>query len=154
VEVSLTPSPYRGTKAIVLLPDELVLPGADADGPGAARLRSTNALSLVGAAASPALPEPRLGESEFAAGQPGTTFHGLPRRVRPDKQAQPAEHDRPAGPGREAAPTDAPAPDDARRLAASLQRSWHRSRADDDPEETGEPRDARLQGWMPDEEEA
>jgi signal transduction histidine kinase len=155
VEVSLTPSPYRGTKAIVLLPDELVLPGADADGlGGAARLRSTNALSLVGAAASPALPEPRLGESEFAAGQPGTTFHGLPRRVRPDKQAQPAEHDRPAGPGREATPTDAPAPDDARRLAASLQRSWHRSRADDDPEETGEPRDARLQGWMPDEEEA
>ena len=156
VEVSLTPSPYRGTKAIVLLPDELVLPGADADGPGgAARLRSTNALSLVGAAASPELPEPRLGDGEPAAGgQPGTTFHGLPRRVRPDKQAQPAEHDRPAGSGREAAPTDAPAPDDARRLAASLQRSWHRSRADDDPEETGGPRDARLRGWTPDEEEA
>jgi signal transduction histidine kinase len=154
VEVSLTPSPYRGTKAIVLLPDELVLPGAEADGAGgAARLRATNALSLVGVAASPALPEPRLGEIEPAAGQPGTTFHGLPRRVRPDKQAQPAEHDRPAGPGGGTAPTDAPAPDDARRLAASLQRSWHRSRADDDPEETGEPREARHQGWAPDEEE-
>jgi hypothetical protein len=152
--VSLTPSPYRGTKAIVLLPDELVLPGADADGSGgAARLRATNALSLVSVAASPALPEPRQGELEPAAGQPGTTFHGLPRRVRPDKQAQPAEHDRPAGPGGGAAPTDAPAPDDARRLAASLQRSWHRSRADDDPEETGEPREARHQGWAPDEEE-
>jgi len=54
VEVYLTPSPYRGTKAIVLLPDELVLPGAAPDGPaGAARLRATNALSLIGAAASP-----------------------------------------------------------------------------------------------------
>ncbi len=152
VEVSLTPSPYRGTKAIVLLPDELVLPATDAEGtPGAARLRSTNALSLVGVAASPALPEPRQADSIEAAGQPGTTFHGLPRRVRPDKQAQPGE---PAGPGREAGPTEAPAPDDARRLAASLQRSWHRSRADDDePEGAGAPDDRRLQGWAPDEEE-
>jgi hypothetical protein len=156
VEVSLTPSPYRGTKAIVLLPDDLVLPDTDIGAAGAPRLRSTNALSLVGVAASPALPEPRQGEGEGdgdAAGQPGTTFHGLPRRVRPDKQAQPGEQDRPAGPGREAGPTDAPAPDDARRLAASLQRSWHRSRADDDPEETGEPGDGRLQGWTPDNEE-
>jgi hypothetical protein len=156
VEVSLTPSPYRGTKAIVLLPDELVLPGSEADSAGgAARLRATNALSLVGAAASPALPEPRQAESAEAAG-PGaaTTFHGLPRRVRPDKAAQPAEHERPAGPGREAAPTDAPAPDDARRLAASLQRSWHRSRAEDDEQQgTGAPDDRRLQGWAPDEEE-
>jgi signal transduction histidine kinase len=154
VEVSLTPSPYRGTKAIVLLPDELVLPDTDAGGPaGAARLRSTNALSLVGVAASPALPEPRHADGD-AAGQPATTFHGLPRRVRPDKQSPLGEQDRPAGPGREAAPTDAPAPDDARRLAASLQRSWHRSRADDDdPEEAGEPRGKRLDGWAPDNEE-
>jgi signal transduction histidine kinase len=154
VEVSLTPSPYRGTKAIVLLPDELVLPGTEADSTGgAARLRATNALSLVGVAASPALPEPRQADGVEAAGQPGTTFHGLPRRVRPDKQAQPAEIDRPAGP---AGPTDAPAPDDARRLAASLQRSWHRSRAEDDDDEqvgTGAPDDRRLQGWAPDEEE-
>jgi signal transduction histidine kinase len=152
VEVSLTPSPYRGTKAVVLLPDELVLPGSEADGAGgAARLRATNALSLVGVAASPALPEPRQAEAAEAAGLPGTTFHGLPRRVRPDKQAQPAEYDRPAA---AAAHTDAPAPDDARRLAASLQRSWHRSRADDEePAGTGEPGDRRLQGWAPDEEE-
>jgi signal transduction histidine kinase len=162
IEVSLTPSPYRGTKAIVLLPDELVLPGTDADGPaGAARLRSTNALSLVGVAASPALPEPRQGEAD-AAGQPGTTFHGLPRRVRPDKQAQPADQDRPAAHSREAAPTDAPAPDDARRLAASLQRSWHRSRADDesgddtadaDAADAGAPEDVGRGGWAPDNEE-
>jgi signal transduction histidine kinase len=158
VEVSLTPSPYRGTKAIVLLPDELVLPGADADGPpGAARLRATNALSLVGAAASPALPEPRQGEGDVA-GQPATTFHGLPRRVRPDKPSQQAELDPPAGHAREVAPTDAPAPDDARRLAASLQRSWHRSRADDDTAgddavEAREPDDRRRGGWAPDNEE-
>jgi signal transduction histidine kinase len=164
VEVSLTPSPYRGTKAIVLLPDELVLPDTDAGGAaGAARLRSTNALSLVGVAASPALPEPRAGDGD-AAESPATTFHGLPRRVRPDKQAPDrqalaAEQDRPAGPGREAARADAPAPDDARRLAASLQRSWHRSRADDDTAEidaaeTGEPGDRRRGAWTLDQEEA
>jgi signal transduction histidine kinase len=158
VEVSLTPSPYRGTKAIVLLPDELVLPGADADGPaGAARLRATNALSLVGVAASPALPEPRQGEGDVA-GLPATTFHGLPRRVRPDKPSQQAELDPPAGHAREVAPTDTPAPEDARRLAASLQRSWHRSRADDDTAdddavEAGEPDDRRRGGWAPDNEE-
>ena len=157
VEVSLAPSPYRGTKAIVLLPEELVLTDTDAGGAaGPARLRATNALSLVGVAASPALPEPRQGDGD-TADQPATTFHGLPRRVRPDKQAQPAEQDRAAGPGREAAPTDAPAPDDARRLAASLQRSWHRSRADDDAGETGEldqPLDQRRRGgWAPDNEE-
>jgi signal transduction histidine kinase len=153
VEVSLTPSPYRGTKAIVLLPDELVLPGGDADGPGgSARLRSTNALSLVGVAASSVLPEPRQGEGD-AGGQSPTTFHGLPRRVRPDKQPQPGEQqDRTAGHAREAAaPTDAPAPDDARRLAASLQRSWHRSRADDDTDDdagaAGAPDGGLRGGW-------
>jgi signal transduction histidine kinase len=162
VEVSLTPSPYRGTKAIVLLPDELVLDGAVAgDQAGAARLRATNALSLVGAAAPAALPEPRQGDGD-PAGLSATTFHGLPRRVRPDKP-QSAEQDHQAGQPREAplinrpGPTDAPAPDDARRLAASLQRSWHRSRADDDDGETddeagaleGRPR----RGWAPDNEE-
>jgi signal transduction histidine kinase len=158
VEVSLTPSPYRGTKAIVLLPDELVLAGAGADGTGGpARLRSTNALSLIGAAASPALPEPRQAEGDVA-GQPGTTFHGLPRRVRPDKQSQQAEQDHAVGHAREVAPMDAPAPDDARRLAASLQRSWHRSRADDDtadddPAEAGGPDGRRPGGWAPDNEE-
>jgi hypothetical protein len=159
VEVSLTPSPYRGTKAIVLLPGELVVPGGDADGTGAAaRLRSTNALSLVGVATSAALPEPRQGDDD-AAGQPPTAFQRLPRRVRPDKQPQPGEQqDRPAGHAREvAAPTDAPAPDDARRLAASLQRSWQRSRADDDTDDgdtgaAGAP-DGGRRGWAQDNEE-
>jgi len=156
IEVSLVPSPYRGTKAIVLLPDELVLPGTDADGAaGGARLRSTNALSLIGVASSPTLPEPRQGGDE-PAGQPATTSHGLPRRVRPDAQPAPAEEHGQLNPGRPLSPgrPDAPAPDDARRLAASLQRSWHRSRADENQEEeAGEPPGGRLTGWTPDIEE-
>ena len=116
-------------------------------------------LSLVGVAASPALPEPRQGEGDVG-GLPATTFHGLPRRVRPDKPSQEPEQDHQAGRAREAAPTDAPAPDDARRLAASLQRSWHRSRADDDTAdddtadgdatEVGEPDGSPRGGWAPD----
>ena len=140
VVVSLTPSPYRGTKAIVLLPDGLTLPPVAAEGPGgaaaAARLRSANALSLVGVAATGGAPEsaPESGDFDAPAAGPSanTTFHGLPRRVRSDKQQEEAD-ERPAGRGRLSAPSDAPAPDDARRLAASLQRSWHRSRADEDP---------------------
>src|SRR6202000_3536968 len=59
VEVSLAPSPYRGTKAIVLLPDELVLTDTEAGGAsGAGRRGAPNALSLGGAAASTALPQP------------------------------------------------------------------------------------------------
>jgi signal transduction histidine kinase len=153
VEVSLTPSPYRGTKAIVLLPEELVLPGTDVGGPGgSARLRTTNALSLIGVAASPELPEPRHGDGD-PAGQPTTTFHGLPRRTRSEKQSQQGEEDRPAGPGSQAVSTDAPAPEEARRLAASLQRSWHRSRADDESQGDGEPDAMRLGRWAPDTEE-
>jgi signal transduction histidine kinase len=147
VEVSLTPSPYRGTKAIVLLPDGLtLLPAAElpAGGAAAGRLRSSNALSLVGVAAAGALAEsgpPAGGELE-AVPEPTapTTFHGLPRRVRSDRQPQAeAAGEAPAGPGRAPAPSAGPAPDEARRLAASLQRSWHRSRADDDPDDAGQP---------------
>ncbi len=56
VEVSLTPSPYRGTKAIVLLPDTLVLARADAGlAPAggaldAGRDQSPEPFTLVGAA--------------------------------------------------------------------------------------------------------
>jgi signal transduction histidine kinase len=135
IEVSLTPSPYRGTKAIVLLPDILiqpVIPEAGPAGAAALRLRSSNALSLVGVAAGgpgqlgPDEPGPDTAEPAPPAAP--TTFHGLPRRVRGEKQPQPDTAERPAGPSRAAAP----APDDARRLAASLQRSWHRSRAADE----------------------
>ena len=136
IEVSLTPSPYRGTKAIVLLPDILiqpVVPEAGPTGASALRLRSSNALSLVGVAAGRpgqlGPDEPDRDTDTPANGQPSapTTFHGLPRRVRGEKQPQEAAK-RPSGPSR----ASAPAPDDARRLAASLQRSWHRSRAADE----------------------
>lgn len=132
VEVSLAPSPYKGTKAVVLVPDGLVLPSTAASEAGAARLRSTNALSLVGVAAAGTLPEPPRGTSgtsgdHAAAGQAATTFHGLPRRVRTDKQPPEEEDRRAAGPA--TVPVAGPEPDEARRLAASLQRSWHRSRA-------------------------
>ena len=157
VEVSLTPSPYRGTKAIVLLPEELMLAPAlnpfPAGGATAARLDSANALSLVGVTASGALPEPPAGAAldDAAPEQAATTFHGLPRRVRSDRQ-QPGQQlvPNPGGPAEQPAgrpaerpasavlgragmtpPPDGPAPDDARRLASSLQRSWRRSRAED-----------------------
>src|SRR5580693_4116665 len=55
VEVSLTPSPYRGTKAIVLLPEELMLPPAidpfSSPAAAATRLGAAAALSLVGVSA-------------------------------------------------------------------------------------------------------
>jgi signal transduction histidine kinase len=155
VEIALTPSPYRGTKAIVLLPDGLtLLPAAELPGGGgpASRLRSSNALSLVGVAAGGALPAaeaPAGGELAAAEPRAPTTFHGLPRRVRSDKQAA---DEAPAAPGRAPAPSDAPAPDDARRLAASLQRSWHRSRASEDPEDP-DPGNAGQPYGRPDSEE-
>jgi hypothetical protein len=115
VEVSLTPSPYRGTKAIVLLPEDLMLPPAlnpfPAGGATAARLDSANALSLVGVTASGALPEPREGAAldGAAAEQAPTTFHGLPRRVRSDRQQpdrQQPDHQQPdhQQPGHQLAP--------------------------------------------------
>jgi signal transduction histidine kinase len=151
VEVSLAPSPYRGTKAIVLLPEELALPPVSATPPAggvaAGRLRSSNALSLVGVAAAGALPEPGQGEGGLGGADsaaPVTTFHGLPRRVRtgrqPQQEAPAGQPASPAGPLRGPTPSGAPAPDDARRLASSLQRSWHLSRADEDAEDAGEPR--------------
>jgi hypothetical protein len=162
IEVSLTPSPYRGTKAIVLLPDTLVLARADA-GLGAAggaldggRDRSPEPFTLVGAAmARPLSAEPEDEElaavRNAAADRPGTTQHGLPRRVRPDTYDSP---ERPApgatapdGRGR-TAPPEAPDPDDARRLAASLQSGWQRREAEDnDAAAASEPWGAVEQAW-------
>ena len=146
IEVSLTPSPYRGTKAIVLLPEELLLPPARAEVPDSgsgfpSRIRSASALSLVGVAAPGALGEPAVaGELAEAPAEPAAaTFHGLPRRVRsqgsqqgtpPDPAPDEGSADLSRG-GMLPGPAEAPAPDEARRLAASLQRSWHRSRAEE-----------------------
>ena len=165
VEVSLTPSPYRGTKAIVLLPDELLLPPArdevlDSDRTFPSRIRSASALSLVGVAAPgapgepagsrrprPGRPPPRStacpggsGRRRRSAGAPGRRSSGRQRgRSRQARSRRSSRSCRAAG--RAARPRSAagprygalaaPAPDEARRLAASLQRSWHRSRAEE-----------------------
>jgi signal transduction histidine kinase len=148
VEVSLTPSPYRGTRAIVLLPDTLVLARADAglSAAGGAldtgRDLSPEPFTLVGAAIARPLSEERGGgeldaRRDEAAGRPAATRHGLPRRVRPDSYDSP-ERSAPVpgasqpGGRRGAAVPQAPAPDDARRLAASLQSGWQRRQADEE----------------------
>jgi signal transduction histidine kinase len=166
VEVSLTPSPYRGTKAIVLLPDTLVLARADAGlapaggALAAGRDQSPEPFTLVGAAMARPLSADREDEElgavrNAAADGSATTRHGLPRRVRPEYDSP----ERPAlAPGatepdgrRRAAPPEAPAPDDARRLAASLQSGWQRREAEEaeenDAAAAGEPWDAVEQAW-------
>ena len=161
VEVSLTPSPYRGTKAIVLLPDTLVLARGEAGLPAAGALdaghdRLPEPFTLVGAVKGEQPGERDNGETATppdAADRPATTRHGLPRRVRPDSPE-------PSGPALGASQPDArrrggtvqpPAPDDARRLAASLQIGRQRAEeAEDDTAADGEqPWDAAEQAWRP-----
>ena len=163
IEVSLTPSPYRGTKAIVLLPDTLVLARADAGLAAAGRAldagrdRSPEPFTLVGAAMARPLSAEREDEElavvRNATDGPATTRHGLPRRVRPDydspELSAPAPGvTQPDGRRRATAPPEAPAPDDARRLAASLQSGWQRREAEDnDAAAADEPWDAVEQAW-------
>ena len=141
VHVSLGPSPYRGTKAIVVLPDAIVVSdpaiqggyGEPQRGDSARlNLRAPQVLSLT----DPVQPEPGAadgaGPAEALAARPAPgALHGLPQRVRP--ASQPAGDDAdlavtPAGGIPRHVPVEAPTPDDARSLAASLQSSWHRSR--------------------------
>ena len=107
IQVSLAPSAYRGIKAIVLLPETIVItpPDSGAGDPaygGSIRsnLRSSEALSLVGTARARSLTtvdpdgvpgaagaldgydEPSYPADDDAFDDAGT-FHGLPRRVRP-----------------------------------------------------------------------
>jgi signal transduction histidine kinase len=160
VQVSLAPSPYRGTKAVVVLPDSVMALAADNKGnyperplrdSGQLNLRAPEVLSLMGAASSPSAtataepdtapdPDPdALSLGEWPA--PGTR-HGLPRRIRPDREARddsaPATGSEgasgPDGPAPRHAAVEAPAPEAARSLAASLQNSWQRSREEPDSE--------------------
>jgi signal transduction histidine kinase len=145
VQVSLTPSPYRGTKAVVVLPDDIVVaaPAGDSTYPERTlrdstqlNLRAPEVLSLAGAR----LGGPARGDDDTPAAAPAdkpaqSTVHGLPRRVRPGSQswddsgpALAAEAPAPRHP-----PVEAPAPEAARTLAASLQSSWQRSRQPGDP---------------------
>jgi len=148
VHVSLCQSPYRGTKAVVMLPDDMVAAAmSQVTGPqrklresAQLNLQAPEVLSMAGAVAgfTAAGPAGAIGTVETPAAadqQPRSlgTVRGLPRRVRPDDNARDdsgsaAQQDSPA-PGR--APVAPPGPEDARSLAASLQNSWQRSRRPD-----------------------
>jgi signal transduction histidine kinase len=170
VHVSLTPSPYRGVKAVVVLPDGVVTPAPQPDSagkpaatPGDGRsgrlnLRAPEVLSLVGAVPTgpstpgaltkaDGLPELRPGaQARVTEELAVVTVRGLPRRVRPGSQPQDEPKAVPGadGPGVRRAPVESPAPDAARSLAASLQSSWHRSRLTDDRPDSGSTDDERL----------
>ncbi len=173
VHVSLCPSPYRGTKAVVVLPDGIVVTAGENKGTHPERalrdsaqlnLRAPEVLSLAGAV----MPRPATAEVLAPAEAPAeptapSTLHGLPRRVRPDSQGwdEQASATAAQGPMPRRAPVAAPAPEDARGLAASLQSSWHRSRQPDDfpddftvSERPATRQDASEPGSAPENEEA
>ena len=133
VHVSLGPSPYLGIKAVVVLPDAIVVSEtADQGGYGdhgrgdsaLLNLRAPQVLSLT----DPVQPEPGAADSggpgEALAARPApAALHGLPQRVRPDSQPgndgadggrEPRGHPQ-AGPGRGPHPRRRPQPG---RLAA------------------------------------
>jgi anti-sigma regulatory factor (Ser/Thr protein kinase) len=144
VHVSLCPSPYRGTKAVVVLPDAIVVAAAGRESTypertlrdsGQLDLRAPEVLSLAGAVVAGSA----AADGETRAGTPAekpmsSTIHGLPRRVRPGSQSLDDSGSATSldGPAPRHDPVAAPAPEDARSLAASLQNSWHRSRQPDD----------------------
>ncbi len=157
VHVSLTSSPYRGIKAVVVLPDTIAVPtpqraaGNAATGPAGSRparldLRAPEVLSLAGGGQAAGSPQDATASRAGTAGVAVATMApGLPRRVRPGTQAQ-AE---PAGPRAEAPaarqdPVESPAPEAARSLAASLQTSWQRSRQAGGEPDSGSPAHEQL----------
>jgi signal transduction histidine kinase len=154
IQVSLAPSAYRGIKAIVLLPETIVVTPPDSGAAdlaygGSTRpgLRSSEALSLVGTARARSLTTVDTDGLSGAAGamdgydeapypaddafDDAGTFHGLPRRVRPGGGSSAR-----ASGGKPAAP-EAPAPEHARNLFSSLQSGWLRSRETDDIPDPG-----------------
>jgi len=150
VHVSLCPSPYLGTKAVVVLPDSIVTVAAVTEGSYLERtlrdsaqlnLRAPGVLSLAGAVVKgPAATDAGAStETQTEATLP-STVNGLPRRVRPESESweDPGSETPGDVPVPRRAPADAPQPDDARSLAASLQNSWHKSRQDAAPPESEE----------------
>jgi hypothetical protein len=166
VHVSLSPSPYLGIRAVVILPDAITDGSGQAGGAAAGdsqargepaarqrsplNLRATGVLALAGARQAPPSSQASPQDQQAQAGpsgSPATTRNGLPRRVRAGGPPQPPVL---GSPSAGTAPDPAgPAPEQARSLAASLQRSWQRSRqAEDTP-------GARPDGAvLPDSEEA
>jgi signal transduction histidine kinase len=169
VHVSLGPSQYLGTKAVVVLPDSIVTAAPVTEGSFIERtlrdsaqlnLDAPGVLSLAGAVVTGSVAAEAVGSAETRAEQPPpSTRNGLPRRVRPDSQQaeDPGPGTRGTGPLPKRAPAGAPQPEDARSLAASLQTSWHKSRQPDDST-AGEPpaarQDAVTSDSAPDSEEA
>jgi signal transduction histidine kinase len=126
-QVSLCQSAYRGTKAVVVLPEAIVsTSAATAPQPAAKGKGDSLARRVPGAAAR-------------ATGAGASPPNSLPRRVRPDAAPSAPSADADADAARVTADTEdfssAPAPERARDLAASLQHSWQRSRAEDDSED-------------------
>ena len=149
VHAALTPSPYRGIKAVVVLPDAIVVhapqAAAGSAGTGTAEsrtvrldLRAPEVLSLAGAGLPGGAPQAGQAPRADAANATSTLAPGLPRRVRPGSQVQPdaASSRAEALAGRQD-PVDSPAPEAARSLAASLQTSWQRSRQADEAADSG-----------------
>jgi signal transduction histidine kinase len=142
VHASLTSSPYRGIKAVLVLPDAIVAPapareatenavsGAADSRSARLDLRAPDVLSLAGAGLATGSPQAGLAPQADTSGTAtATTTRGLPRRVRPggQPQAEPASSLAEA-PATRPDPVESPAPEAARSLAASLQTSWQRSR--------------------------
>ncbi|HUZ24222.1 MAG TPA: ATP-binding protein [Streptosporangiaceae bacterium] len=108
VRVSLRPSPYGGTTAIVLMPNHIVVPASAVDAdpqpgarpamarPAGLNLRGGSGLALVGQRQAPSALSvtPQPGAAQPGAGQPGAaqsrsgrpvggdSYRGLPRRIR------------------------------------------------------------------------
>jgi anti-sigma regulatory factor (Ser/Thr protein kinase) len=149
VHVSLTPSPYRGIKAVVVLPDAVVVSAPQRGtagavsglaGGGTARLdlRAPEVLSLAGGGLAAGSSQADLAPRADAVVVTATMARGLPRRVRPGSQvrAEPAGS-RAEAPATRQDPVDSPAPEAARSLAASLQTSWQRSRQANEASDSG-----------------
>jgi len=154
VRVSLRPSPFGGTTAIVLLPNSIVVPAPEAEAialpsaltaagrPARLDLPSAEALALTAGRAPaerPPAAQPETPPESGAPAQPATTYRGLPRRTRqaslsPHLRDRPPAATRPRAAEPVAAPASTREPEEARDLAASLQRGWQRGRQADLPD--------------------
>jgi signal transduction histidine kinase len=153
VRVSLRPSPFGGTTAIVLLPNSIVVPAPEAEAialpsalaaagrPARLDLPSAEALALTAGRApaeGPPAAAPETPPESAARAQPAT-YRGLPRRIRqaglsPHLRDRPPAATRPPSAEPVAAPASTREPEEARDLAASLQRGWQRGRQADLPD--------------------
>jgi signal transduction histidine kinase len=125
ISVTLKPSPYGGTTAIVLVPATLIAP-------------------MAGPAEMPEMPELETVSVSVVRTPPPSDTAGLPRRVRttrrggpelsqesepPRRQANLPQRSRQSAP---AEPVQERSPEEARALLSSLQSGWQRGRQDSD----------------------